>query len=155
MSNNTTLKTNIPEVATKNLMLQSFGDNKRKLVVSTNWLPLFGFEKDCFTKEELIGKNKGIRITLVNKDEVNAKKVYVRTYKSRRNNPLETMLDIRKQSLLDEAFPKECKRVHIVFKYGEILITPVTDKNKKLLINLKKLKINFQLSLHVVLVLMG
>ena len=43
MSANNTLKINIPTIATKQLKLQSCNAGK-KLVVSTNWLPLFGFE---------------------------------------------------------------------------------------------------------------
>ncbi len=43
MSANNTLKINIPTIATKQLKLQSCNAGK-KLVVSTNWLPLFGFD---------------------------------------------------------------------------------------------------------------
>lgn len=143
MSANTTLHVNIPKQATKNLKLQSFGEDKRKLVISTNWLPLFGFEEGAYTKEELIGKNKGIRIILAQKDEKNIKKVYLREYKSRKNNPLETLLDIRRQTLINDAFPFDALKVHIVFKYGEILITPITNKKQKALDKFKKSKNKF------------
>ena len=53
MSANNTLKINIPTIATKQLKLQSCNAGK-KLVVSTNWLPLFGFEANAKIKEELI-----------------------------------------------------------------------------------------------------
>jgi hypothetical protein len=39
------------------LKLQNCNAGK-KLVVSTNWLPLFGFESNSRVKEELIGKGK-------------------------------------------------------------------------------------------------
>ena len=52
MSANNTLKINIPTIATKQLKLQSCNAGK-KLVVSTNWLPLFGFEANAKIKEEL------------------------------------------------------------------------------------------------------
>jgi len=143
MSANTILNVNIPKQATKNLQLQTFGQNKRKLCISTNWLPLFGFESNSYTKEELIGKNKGIRITFAFKDEKNIKKVYTRTYKNRKNNPLETQLDIRKQSLICEAFPSSTTKVHVVFKYGEITITPITDRKINILQKFKKAKNKF------------
>ncbi|RXJ98469.1 hypothetical protein CRV02_13330 [Arcobacter sp. CECT 8989] len=57
-----------PSNATKKLKLQNCSSG-RKLVVSTNWLPLFGFEADSRVKEELISKGKGIRISLVDKEE--------------------------------------------------------------------------------------
>jgi DNA (cytosine-5)-methyltransferase 1 len=137
MSANTVI-THIPKQATKSLKLQTFGGDKKKLVVSTNWLPLFGFTKEAFTKEELIGKNKGLRISLVGPSEEGAKKVYTRTYKSRRNNPHETLLDIRKQSLIQEAFPENCTKVQVVFKYGEILILPVSNKKLEAIEKFKK-----------------
>lgn len=73
MSANNILNINIPKVATKQLKLQNCNAG-RKLVVSTNWLILFGFEANSRVKEELIGKGKGIRITLVDKDESKTKK---------------------------------------------------------------------------------
>lgn len=137
MSANNTLKINIPKVATKQLKLQNCSSGK-KLVVSTNWLVLFGFEAHSRVKEELIGKGKGIRITLVDKDETKTKKVYTREYKSRRNNPIETMLDIRSQTLLNDAFPEDTQTVHIQFTYGEILITPMCNRKAAALKQFKK-----------------
>ena len=137
MSANNTLNINIPKVATKQLKLQNCNAG-RKLVVSTNWLILFGFEAHSRVKEELIGKGKGIRITLVDKDEANGKKVYTREYKSRRNNPLETMLDIRSQTLINDAFPEDTETVHIQFTYGEILITPVSNRKATAIKQFKK-----------------
>ena len=137
MSADNTLKINIPKVATKQLKLQSCNAGK-KLVVSTNWLVLFGFEANSRVKEELIGKGKGIRITLVDKNEANSKKVYTREYKSRRNNPIETMLDIRSQTLLNDAFPEDTETVHIQFTYGEVLITPMCNRKAAAIKQFKK-----------------
>lgn len=137
MSVNNTLNINIPQVATKQLKLQNCNAG-RKLVVSTNWLVLFGFEANSRVKEKLIGKGKGIRITLVDKDETNAKKVYTREYKSRRNNPIETMLDIRSQTLINEAFPEDTQTVHIQFTYGEVLITPMCNRKAAAIKQFKK-----------------
>ena len=137
MSINNTLKVNIPTIATKQLKLQNCNTGK-KLVVSTNWLPLFGFEAHARVKEESLGKEKGIRIILVDKDEKNSKKVYTREYKSRKNNPLETLLDIRSQKLLEESFPEDTETVHIQFTYGEILITPMNNKKAAAIKQFKK-----------------
>lgn len=137
MSANNTLNINIPKVATKQLKLQNCNAGK-KLVVSTNWLVLFGFEAHSRVKEELIGKGKGIRITLVDKDETKTKKVYTREYKSRRNNPIETMLDIRSQTLINDAFPEDTQTVHIQFTYGEVLITPMDNRKAAAIKQFKK-----------------
>lgn len=137
MSINNTLKINIPKVATKQLKLQNCNTG-RKLVVSTNWLVLFGFETNSRVKEQLIGIGKGIKISLANQDNTKTKKVYTREYKSRRNNPIETMLDIRSQKLLDEAFPKDTQTVHIQFTYGEILITPMSNRKAAAINQFKK-----------------
>lgn len=123
---------NIPEVVTKQLKLQSCKAGK-KLVVSTNFLPLFGFESGCGTVEELIAPNEGIRIRLASLFDEKVKKVYTREYKSRKNNPLETMLDIRNQKLLTAAFPEDTTMAHIVFKHAEILITPVKNKQSEMM----------------------
>ncbi len=132
------LDINIPNLATKQLKLQSCAAGK-KLVVSTNWLPLFGFESNARVVETLIAKGKGIKISLAEKDELKkSKKVYTREYKSRRNNPLETMLDIRSQALINEAFPKNTQMVHIVFTYGEITITPITNRESEAIKSFKK-----------------
>ena len=138
MSGNT-LKINKPDVATKQLKLQNCSSGK-KLVVSTNWLPLFGFEANARVTEELIGEGEGIRIVLAAKDKAKTKKVYTREYKSRRNNPLETMLDIRSQSLINKAFPEETEQVHIQFSYGEILITPMSNRKASAVKQFKKSK---------------
>ena len=129
---------NVPELATKQLKLQECSAGK-KLVVSTNWLPLFGFEANSRVVESLIGKNKGIKIKLADTCEIaKSKKVYTREYKSRRNNPCETMLDIRSQSLINDAFPEDTEMVHIVFSYGEITITPITNRQSEVIKSFKK-----------------
>jgi len=124
-----TLTIHKPGQASKQLALQKTPDGRRKLVVSTNWLPLFGFEQDARVTEKLIGEGgQGMIIALADADVANTKKVYTRSYKSRRNNPIETMLDIRGQKLMDAAFPAGTEKVHILFRAGEIRITPIQNK---------------------------
>lgn len=133
------LKLNIPEATTKQLRLQSCSAG-RKLVVSTNFLPLFGFESDSKVVEELIGHHKGIKIRLATPSDTKVKKVYTRTYATRKNNALETQLDMRSQKLLNDAFAQDIKSVHILFRHGEILITPITDKKAQALKKFKNSK---------------
>lgn len=137
MSVNNTLKINIPTIATKQLKLQSCNAGK-KLVVSTNWLPLFGFEANARVKEELIGIGKGIKVSLLEVNDTQGKKVYTREYKSRKNNPIETMLDMRSQTLINQAFPEDTETVHIQFTYGEILITPMCNRKASAIKQFKK-----------------
>lgn len=127
---------NVPDYATKQLAIQHFdGGAKRKLVISTNWLRMFGFDEDAKYVEKSLGKGMGIVIELVDADSHKAKKVYTRTYKSRRNNPfwhkIETMLDLRSQSLLSEAIPANTEKVHIIFTHGKVYITPIDNKQAK------------------------
>jgi len=134
-----TLKINIPEKTTKQLKLQGCKTG-RKLVVSTNFLPLFGFEKSTPVVEELIAKDKGIRIRLATPNDTKTKKVYSRTYNSRKNNPTEVLLDIRGQALLNDAFPADTNNVYVVFKHGEITITPIADEKAQALKKFKRNK---------------
>ncbi len=121
---------NIPESATKQLAIQACSAG-RKLTVSTNWLPLFGFTQDVEVVEELIGEGRGIVVRLAGAGDIKKKKVYTRTYTARRNNPLETQLDIRSQSLLDRAIPADTKNVHITFSHGKVTIRPITSRQAK------------------------
>lgn len=120
----------IPDTATKQLAIQSCSAG-RKLTVSTNFLVLFGFTAGAEVVEELIAEGKGIVVRLANSNDTKKKKVYTRTYSSRRNNPIETQLDIRSQSLLDRAIPVDVKNVHITFTHGKVTIRPITSRQAK------------------------
>lgn len=128
-----------PKMATKNLQIQETSKG-RKLVISTNFLPLFGFEASEKVIEKVIGENKGLEITLASPDEEGrVKKVYSRTYKTRRNNPIETLLDIRSQDKINAALGS-AKNVHITFVYGKITIIPVEDKKAERIKKAKRAK---------------
>lgn len=142
-SNKEYLNINIPDVATKQLKLQNCSAG-RKLVISTNWLPLFDFEYGSKVVEELIAPNKGMRIRLANESDNKTKKVYKREYKSRKNNPLktkiETQFDIRSQKLIDDAFPEETQMVHITFRKGVVEIKPIINKVYEAIQRFRKLR---------------
>lgn len=64
----------------------------------------------------------------LNVDSAGRQKVYQRSYKHRKNNPLETVVEIGAQSLLDRAFPLYTERVHFTMRHGEIVIRPLVNR---------------------------
>ncbi|WP_027859794.1 DNA cytosine methyltransferase [Marinobacterium jannaschii] len=138
---NSLLSFNLPEQLTKRLAFTRLSDGRRKLVVSTNWLPLVGFEADAPNIERSLGDNKGIVVERV-RDLFDlpgrVKKVYTRTYKRRKNNPIEHQLDISSQKLLDRSFPADCKHVHVTFTPDRVEIRPLTSLQQRAMDNAKK-----------------
>lgn len=122
-----TNKFHIPDRYTKRLKLQTFSKSKKKLVISSNALPLFGFEHNARVTEEVIGPGEGLIVKLVDKDLAGTKKVYQRRYTKRKNNALEEQLDIRSQTKLNEALG-DSEYVHITFTHGTVTIKPITSK---------------------------
>lgn len=120
------VQVHVPDIATKQLAFRRNG-SRRILTVSSNMLVLFGFEKGDRVVEKSLGPNKGIVVERVVDlfDQGRVKKVYARTYKSRRNNPLETQIEVSSQRLIDESFPAGCTRVHITFEHHRITIRPL------------------------------
>lgn len=92
---------------------------------------MFGFEPGALTREVPLGRGKGFKVMLVSNPAPGErlKKVYQREYKRRTNNPLEAMLDIRKQELF-ECIPEGTEKVHVKFERGVIHITPAGDPKK-------------------------
>ena len=126
MTQDTLVRVNVPEIATKQIAFRNKGA-KRVLTISSNLLSLFGFEKGDSVIEKSLGAGKGITVERVN-DLFAArpvKKVYGRTYKHRRNNPFEHLIEVSSQKLIDEAFPRGCTRVHVLFEQSKISITPI------------------------------
>jgi DNA (cytosine-5)-methyltransferase 1 len=134
------VRVNTAEKLTKQLMFKRVGEDKRKLVVSSNWLPLVDFEAGQPTVEISLGYNRGIEIRRVY-DLLDApmktKMVYSRTYPNRKNKPFETLLDISKQELLRKSFPADCERVHVTFRQGVITIVPLSTKQQDAILNAK------------------
>jgi DNA (cytosine-5)-methyltransferase 1 len=133
------LNFSVPDKMTKQLSFKKIADDKRKLVISTNWLPLFGFEANDPTIERSLGDNQGIVIERARDlfDQVKTKKVYSRIYKHRKNNPIEELLDIGSQKLLSTSFPASCERVHITFTQDKIYVRPLTSIQEKAIANAK------------------
>jgi DNA (cytosine-5)-methyltransferase 1 len=116
--------TNIPDVITKELAVGRAANEKRRIVVSTNWLRLMGLEPGV--RHDLLPIAGGGIEAVFNPSGTH--KVYERRYKSRRNNPLESQLDIHSQSLLNECIPGYTERVHIEFRRGRVLIRPLVNR---------------------------
>jgi len=114
---------NAYKAVTKRLKLQSIskGSDKRKLVISTNWLPKFGFKKGVKNVEESLGESQGFDIRLASEFDVKTKLTYERSYANREN---ETQTDTRNQSLLDFSLG-HADEVLIIFKPGVIRVLPV------------------------------
>jgi DNA (cytosine-5)-methyltransferase 1 len=115
---------NIPEVVTKELAITRGADDKRRLRVSTNWLRLMGLEKGM--RHDLLPlAGGGIKVAY---NPQGSHQIYERRYTSRRNNPLETQLDIQSQALLDTCIPSFTERVHIEFRRGQVMIRPLVNR---------------------------
>jgi len=113
---------------TKILKLQSISKNSedKKLVVSTNLLKSFNINEGNHVTEDVIGYGKGLDIKVTDNPK-GAKLVYGRNYKTRER---ETMLDIRSQRKINEAFAG-AKQVHITFTHNRVKIIPLTEHSAK------------------------
>ncbi|MFZ3481992.1 DNA cytosine methyltransferase [Sphingomonas sp. 3-13AW] len=127
---------NVPELATKQLRFRYVG-HRRILTISSNLLELFGFTKGDAVVETSRGAGKGMVIERVHDlfNQVRVKRVYARTYRSRRNNPLEHQVEVSSQRLLDASFPEGCTRVHVRFEPGRIVVTPLQTVSERALAN--------------------
>ena len=124
----------VPEVITKELGLLRVGD-RRKVRLSTNFLPLMGFEAGRRHSVEVLPQHEGIRLKF---DTNGPQQVYQRQYRTRRNNPFETVVEIGAQSVLDAALPGYTERVHFTMRHGEILIRPLANRTFTIRRNLAK-----------------
>lgn len=117
------------ETVTKTLKLQKVSKEsaKRKLVISSNWLRSFLFQKGTPVVEEVMGYLQGMKIRLASSEDSDVKKVYERTYAKR---PNEVQTDTRSQAKLNEAFG-HATEVHITFTKGCLYIVPVFEKADK------------------------
>lgn len=139
MNPSKTLSFNRPDKMTKRLAFQKKKDDKRRLTISTNWLPLVGFEADAPNVERSLGEGKGIVIErirdLVAVGAQKVKKVYTRSYSQRKNCPIETLLQVSSQKLIDKSFPANCKHVYVTFTQDRVEIRPLTSHLEKAIQN--------------------
>lgn len=120
------LNFNVPSKITKELAVTRAGNGSRKVRISSNWLPLMGFESGDRHTVESIDDFGGLR--LVHSDSAaGTQKVYSRSYRNRRNNPIESLIEIGSQSVLNASIPSYTERVHITLSSGEVLIRPLPN----------------------------
>jgi len=136
----------VPELITKKIKMQNCKAG-RKIVISSNFLILFGFDKGMEIIEVSLGKNKGIKIVPATPNDTKVKKVYSREYKNRRNNPLvtkqEVLMDIRGQKKINDSFSSNCRAVRVIFRYNEIQILPLEDNTSNCVKNFVAKGANF------------
>jgi DNA (cytosine-5)-methyltransferase 1 len=113
----------VPQVITKELAIGQSSD-RRRVVLSSNFLRLVGFEPDTRHSISTIPMG-GMDIRF---DPHGSHKVYTRRYNSRRNNPFEAQIDIHNKSILDEAFPSYTERLHFELRHGEIKVRPLAAR---------------------------
>jgi DNA (cytosine-5)-methyltransferase 1 len=86
---------------------------------------MMGFSAGTRTNMEPI-PGKGIRIT---SDPCGSTKIYQRTYNQRKNNPLESLIDIQNQGLIETAIPAFADRIHVQMTPGDILIRALANES--------------------------
>lgn len=79
----------VPDTITKELKIITTPEGKRKIRLSSNFLPLLGFEHGTRHSVDPIGNMTGLRLEFATDGR---QKVYQRRY-ARRNNPLETVMN--------------------------------------------------------------
>jgi DNA (cytosine-5)-methyltransferase 1 len=125
MENIKTLDIHAPQLASKRIKITQY-DTNRKVQISSNLLPLMGFEKGIAVVETPLGDGIGYKVELAEgKPYRNVKKIYSREYKSRRNNPLETCFETSSKRILDCSIPKAATHVHVTLTYGCLIIKPL------------------------------
>ena len=100
------------EQYTKVLKIQSSNSHKRKLVISSNFLNVFNFCHGDKVVEE-VGAGC-MKVRPANADDQHTKLVYQRRYRNR-DNYVETMMDIRHQGKIAQAFGN-ATHAHITFE---------------------------------------
>lgn len=118
-------KAYIPEVVTKELAIAN-KSNGRNIVLSSNFLNMFGFEPGIRHTVTPIGN--GLDGLSLECSPNGKQKVYERQYKSRRNNPFESQIHIQDQSVLNRAIPGYTERLHFEIRHGRILVRPLKNE---------------------------
>lgn len=122
-----TLALNRPDAFTKELRLQAnAASGERWLRISSNLLPVMGFEHGARFERRVLGPGAGFEFRV---NGAGPTSVYRRTYNHRRNRPLETVIDFKSQSFVDAALPAFAERVHLTFRPGVIVGRPVAERH--------------------------
>jgi len=124
------VQVNVPgNLASKRLkVINPTGEGRRKIQISSNLLPLFGFEANTKVTERSLGLGKGYIIEPAENFPLkNVKKIYSRTYKRRRNNPFETVSETTSKKVLDDSIPLSTLVVHVTLMQDRIIVKPMMN----------------------------
>jgi len=126
-----------PQIATKNLKFNSTAATPRKIRVSTNLLPLLGFEEGMRLAVKRRSALDGFEVI---PHPEGSHKVHSRTYKAgrRSNNPLETLVEFGSQSMINRQFPADCERFHLEMKNQRLIFRPIANRSANILQRFKK-----------------
>jgi DNA (cytosine-5)-methyltransferase 1 len=126
-----------PQIATKNLKFNSTINTARKVRVSTNILPLMGFEDGMRLAVQRRGPLDGFEVVPAMHGQ---HKVHSRTYRAgkRSNNPLETLVEFGSQDLIDNQFPKVCERFHLEMRNQKMIFRPIANRSANIMHRFKK-----------------
>ena len=121
-----TVSITAPQIATKELALQrNAASSERWLRLSSNMLDLFGFSPGVRIDRRVLSPSGGFELRASTSGLV---KVHQRTYHRRRNNPFETVIDLRAQDFINAAIPCTTDRIHYTFRPGVITGRPVHER---------------------------
>jgi DNA (cytosine-5)-methyltransferase 1 len=120
------LNFSIPDLITKDLKLGQTPAGGKRIRLSSNFLNLMGFESGTRTTISPSGQLNGLMITT---DMAGKTKIYSRSYTQRKNNPIESLIDIQNQKLISDCIPSYAERVHIALRHGNINITPLANES--------------------------
>lgn len=112
--------------ATKQLKVLSVGvlnRDKKKIIISTNWLNFIGLPAGTPITEKLV--DGAIVVSPARLGDIGVKKVYKRGYKDGRAD--ESLLDTRSQKIINPVIG-DAEYVHIVFEKDKVTIRPVFDQ---------------------------
>ncbi len=115
------------DLASKRLKITNTAKG-RKIQISSNLLPLFGFEKGTPVVEEPLGEGQGYKIMLAEGlPYKNTKIIYSRTYKRRKNNPFEVLFETASKKILDSTIPQYCEYIHVTIRFGVMYVKPMIN----------------------------
>ncbi len=111
-----------PELFTKELAVQTFGEGQRRVRLSSNLIRGLGFEP-----HSRIAVQPGCGGLVVRPDVNGSMQVYERNYPQRPRGGREAVVEFATPSLMRH-IPNHCDRVHFEVRAGEIRIRPVGPK---------------------------
>lgn len=120
----------VPDLVSKTLRVQGTrrddGSVHRKLRLSSNLLPLMGYEPGARFDVQPIGAGAGMQLRFT---PAGSNKIHCRQYAQRRSRPLEAQIDLQAQAILDQTIPSYTEAVNWqITPSGLITITPLANR---------------------------